>query len=165
MNKAYFRALPNRAKICVLIAVAAGINCASLADASQHPHAESPSAGHGHDATADSHDVDSNGIKLGDFRIRSYHAVESQKSSVKFTLYATVAEDKRPTSLHLLADRKQKVRDQVIVATRLVPLHDFNEADLASFRRRLVVQLRRALPELAIDNVYVSDFELKLDRM
>jgi hypothetical protein len=48
----------------------------------------------------------------------------------------------------------------VITATRLAPLAVYNEADLASFRRRILVRLRRAMPELVLEDVYISDFTL-----
>lgn len=133
-------------------------------------HGDSPDSGHG-DSHAEGHgeaeadDPNSTGIKLGEFSIRAYYPVESQKSSATFTLYATAAEDKLAQSRQLLAHRKHKVRDQIILAARLVPLADFNEPDLVSFRRRIVLQLRRTLPELSIDNVYISDFDLKLERI
>lgn len=107
----------------------------------------------------------SNGIDLGEFQIRTYHPAESQKSVVRFALYATVEKGQLHRSRELLEHRKQKIRDQVIVATRLVPLVDFDEPDLKCFRRRILLLLRRALPELAIDNVYVSDFQLSVERI
>src|SRR5215470_15595342 len=33
------------------------------------------------------------GITLGDYRIRSYYQVDAQKSTVRFTLYATVKDE------------------------------------------------------------------------
>ena len=42
----------------------------------------------------------------------------------------------------------------------MTPLPLFDEADLKSFRRRIFLRLRRALPELAIDDVYISEFQL-----
>ena len=64
-----------------------------------------------------------------------------------------------------MQNRQHKIRDQVITATRLVPLVEFDQADLASFRRRILLRLRRTLPELKIDDVYVSNFELKVQSL
>ena len=61
---------------------------------------------------------------------------------------------------HLVAKHQQKVRDNVIIATRLAPLNVFQEPDLAKFRRRILIRLRRNLPELAFENLYISDFGL-----
>ena len=61
---------------------------------------------------------------------------------------------------HLVAAHQQKIRDEIITTTRLTPLGVFQEADLATFRRRILIRLRRTLPELGIDRLYVSDFGL-----
>ena len=88
-----------------------------------------------------------------------------RRALTSFAIYATVAKDKLADSQHLLEHRLHKLRDQVIVVTRLMPLADFNDPELKSFRRRILLQLRRTLPELAIENVYVSDFELTVERI
>jgi hypothetical protein len=50
----------------------------------------------------------------------------------------------------------------VITVSRLIPLAHFDESDLKTFRRRILLRLRRALPELVLVDVYVSDFQLKV---
>jgi hypothetical protein len=100
------------------------------------------------------------GIELGEFRIRTYYPVEAQKSTVRFILYGAVAIERAADARHVLELRRQKLRDEIITATRMAPLLIFNEAGLASFRRRVMVRLRRALPELPIDDVYLSEFQL-----
>jgi hypothetical protein len=138
-----------------------GANRASASGLSTHAAAPS-SHDSGHAATVDS---STSGLKLGEFQIRTYYPVESQKGFLRFTLFATVAGDRLAESRGLFANRQHHVRDQVIAATRLVPLADFDEANLTNFRRRIVLQLRRSLPELSIDNVYVSDFNLSVERL
>jgi len=102
------------------------------------------------------------GISLGDYRIRSYYPVDAQKSTVRFTLYASVKKEEFKTAGRLVEEHRQKIRDLVITATRLSPLVVFQEPDLAAFRRRILVRLRRAMPELAIEELYVSDFDLAI---
>jgi hypothetical protein len=102
------------------------------------------------------------GISLGDYRIRSYYPVDAQKSTVRFTLYAAVKKEESASVQKLVEEHRQKIRDLVITATRLAPLTVFQEPDLAGFRRRILVRLRRAMPELAIDELYVSDFDLAI---
>jgi hypothetical protein len=117
------------------------------------------------EATEDITKSGSNGMELGQFRIRAYYPSESQKSMATFALYATTGKDRLSDSRHQFENRQHKLRDQVIMVTRLMPLGDFNDPELKSFRRRLLLQLRRTLPELAIDNVYISDFELSVERI
>jgi hypothetical protein len=101
-----------------------------------------------------------NGVSLGEYRIRSYYQVDAQKSTVRFTLYATVKGEHVRDVEALVEEHRQKLRDQVIMATRQSPLAVFQEPDLATFRRRVLVRLRRAVPDLTIEDLYVSDFDL-----
>jgi hypothetical protein len=103
------------------------------------------------------------GIELGEFRIRAYYPLEGQKCKVSFTLYAIVDKKQFAESEELFAHRQQKLRDQVIIATRLAPLVVYDDAELKSFRKRILLRVRRAMPELSIDDVYVSDFNLAVE--
>ena len=128
------------------------------AHASEHGEAES--------AAAESDDIGEEsasgfrGIKLGEFKIRMSHTVSSRQDGVSFILYATVKNDDFKTFDRLFEHRRNKIRDQVVVATRLVPIEDYDDPELVRFRRRILLRLRRTMPELPIDNVYVSDFSL-----
>jgi hypothetical protein len=102
------------------------------------------------------------GIKLGAFKIRSDYPAEAQKSTVRFVLYATVSGDHFADMERLAEEHQQKIRDEIIIATRLTPLSLFEEPDLAVFRRRILIRLRRTLPDLTIDRLYVTDFGLKV---
>jgi hypothetical protein len=103
-----------------------------------------------------------NGISLGDYRIRSYYPVDAQKSTVRFTLYAAVKKENFAAAQREVEEHRQKIRDLVITATRLSPLTVFQEPDLAAFRRRIIVRLRRAMPELEINELYLSEFDLAI---
>jgi hypothetical protein len=133
-------------------------------------HGSGHGSGHGAaPAHAEPQAVDPNtnsrGIDLGKYLIRSHYPVQAQKSIVRFALFATTQED-RLADMRALAERRQhKIRDQVITVSRLVPLALLDEPDLKTFRRRILLRLRRALPELVIDEVYVSDFQLKVQSM
>jgi hypothetical protein len=100
------------------------------------------------------------GISLGDYQIRSYYVVDAQKSTVRFSLCATVKDEHFREMESLVEEHRQKLRDQVIMATRLSPLAVFQEPELATFRRRILVRLRRALPELTVEDQSDSDFDL-----
>lgn len=102
------------------------------------------------------------GVSLGIYRIRSYYPVDAQKSTVRFTLYAAAADKHFDEVQQLVEEHRQKLRDEIITATRLAPLAVFQEPDLAAFRRRIIVRLRRAIPELRIEDLYVSDFDLAI---
>ena len=125
----------------------------------------SPKAAEGHHSEAEAGDAEhagaeSGGIALGEYRIRSDYPAEAQKSTVRFVLYASVKEDKHSEISQVAEEHRQKVRDEVITATRLTPLSTFEEPDLSGFRRRILIRLRRTVPELAIEDLFISDFSL-----
>lgn len=99
-------------------------------------------------------------VKLGEFRIRVFHAVSSRKDTVAFVLHAVVGKKEFETFERLYGHRKNKVRDQVVVATRLVPIDDYDDPELNKFRRRIMLRLRRTVLELPIEDVVVSEFSL-----
>jgi hypothetical protein len=100
------------------------------------------------------------GIKLGEFKIRSDYPAEAQKSTVRFVLYAAVKEDRQADMEKVAVNHREKIRDAIITTTRLTPLGMFEESDLKAFRRRMFIRLHRAVPELVIDDLYISDFGL-----
>jgi len=149
----------------IILALAACDTCL----ASSHGEAAHGEAAHGEtEAEAESADAaaaKTRGIEIGEFRIRAYYPVQAQKSMVRFVLFATVSGERYSDTKRMVRNRRHKIRDQVITATRLVPLVEFDQSDLASFRRRILLRLRRTLPELEIDDVYVSNFELKVQNL
>jgi hypothetical protein len=149
-----------RALFATILATAGGEACmASAHGAASHGEAEAETEAD--EASA----AKTRGIEIGEFRIRAYYPVQAQKSMVRFVLFITVAGERYSDTKRLVQNRQHKIRDQIIVATRLVPLVEFDEADLTSFRRRILLRLRRTLPELKIEDVYVSNFELKVQSL
>ena len=89
-------------------------------------------------------------MKLGEFSIRVYHTVSSRKDNVTFILLRDGRQRRTSKTFeHLYAIRKNKVRDQVIVATRLVPIDDYDDPELKKFRRRILLRLRRVAARAA----------------
>jgi hypothetical protein len=126
-------------------------------------HAEKKSeSGHGEEGGHGSEEpgVKSNGVELGQFKIRSDYPAEAQKSTVRFILHAAIKPELRDKMEELAKHHQTKIRDEILITTRLTPLSLFEEPDLASFRRRIMVRLRRTLPEFEIEGLYISDFGL-----
>lgn len=125
------------------------------------------SGGGGHGAAEEEVAVESTtgfrGVELGEFSIRTIRTVPARRHQVSFVLFATIKSEHYKEFDKLYRQRTNKVRDQVIAATRLVPIEDYDDPELTRFRRRILLRLRRTLPELAIDNVFVSDFHLSID--
>lgn len=100
------------------------------------------------------------GIDLGDFSIRTYRPAPMRRDEVNFHLHAAVKSEEFPAFDAIYQRRKHKIREQVIVATRLVPVEAFDDPELNTLRRRILLRLRRTVPELKFDDLYVSDFHL-----
>ncbi len=144
------------ALMAALAAFALVIGSAGVSHAASHAAHSEPAEAEG-DAAAD---AKVRGVELGEYRIRSYYPVEAQKSTVRFVLHAAVPSERFPQVQQVVDSNRHKLRDQVITATRMAPLTVFDEPELKRFRRLILVRLGRVLPELAIDDVYVSDFQL-----
>jgi hypothetical protein len=147
-----------------LAAIAAALSVRSASASSGH--AAKPSAAESSDHGESAAEAESgrtiHGVSLGDYRIRSHYHVDAQKSVVRFSLFATIKKEHFSEANHVIDEHRQKLRDLVIMATRLAPLAVFQEPDLASFRRRVLVRLRRAIPELTIEDLYVTEFDLAI---
>lgn len=103
------------------------------------------------------------GFDLGNYYIKSFNEVEGTKTRLSFTLHAAVDGERADAFEKLLATREQRVRDQVIISCRLCEASDFLDPELKMFRRRIQVRLHRAVPELLIDEVYLSDFRYTVE--
>jgi hypothetical protein len=158
MDTKTFNSLPfarGAAALAIMLAFGA---FGDLRAAENEPEVKVPAS-----ATAPLKDVDDSavhGIKLGEFKIRSDYPAEAQKSTVRFVLYAAVKEDRMAAMDAIISQHREKLRDEIITATRLTPLGMFELPDLKGFRRRLFIRLHRTVPELVIDDLYISDFGL-----
>jgi hypothetical protein len=134
-----------------------------VSSASDHGAASS----HGHGGRSGNADSapSSSAIELGEYRIRSYYPVQAQKSIIRFVIHATAPPDRLADAQRIAANRRHKIRDQIVTATRMMALAEFDDPDLTRFRRRILLRLRRALPELPIDELYISNFELQVQSL
>ncbi|WP_146398593.1 hypothetical protein [Pseudobythopirellula maris] len=103
------------------------------------------------------------GVKLGDFRIRDSRATEGIKVRLSFTLFTSVPEDEAEAFRQKLEARRGRLGDAVLVAVRIALPEEFEEPNLARLRRRIQLQVRRGLPGLPINELYVSDFSYLIE--
>jgi len=101
--------------------------------------------------------------KLGDFRIKDYRPVEREKIKIEFTIYIEVPDGKEQRFERLWKNHEHRVRNQIITAARLVQSVEYDDPKLHHLRRRIYLRLRRALPELPVGEVFVSDFSYLVD--
>lgn len=149
-----------RVAFATVLTMAAGGSCLASAHGGA-AHEESQEEAASDDAST----AKTRGLELGEFRIRAHYPVQAQKSMVRFVIFVTMPGERYTDTKRMVWNRQHKIRDQVITATRMVPLVEFDQPGLTSFRRRILLRLRRTLPELEIDDVYVSNFELKVQSL
>jgi hypothetical protein len=113
---------------------------------------------HGEAAEAEAVTIEPGGFKLGEFSVLNVHHAEGLKSKVLFTLYVEIEEGAEQKFAHAWADCQRRFEDQVLTTVRMCELADFQEPDLHRFRRRLIVRLRRTVPELPLSELYITDF-------
>lgn len=112
---------------------------------------------------ADRIPVADRGFFLGDFLIKDLRPVEGAKSTLSFSLHAHVVGSEVERFEGYYRNRVHRVRNQVIISSRLAEPADFRDPELRRFRRRLLLRLRRAVPELKLTAVYFSDFHYAVD--
>jgi hypothetical protein len=158
--------------VALALLISVTVPCRELL-ASGHAPAAAHGGGHGGGHTDepvvevwdDSLGIKDRGVELGEYHIKAYYPVQAQKSTVRFVLHAKVPAERYQEVAEIVSTRINKLRDQVIVATRMTPLSLFDEPGLDSFRRRIIMRLKRAVPELVIDDVLVSDFTLEVQSL
>ena len=98
-------------------------------------------------------------VSVGEYMISDLRAAEGAKLRISFELYID-ADDEHLDELHaMVGDYRHRIRSEVIVAIRTSEQTDFEEPGLDRMRRRILARLKRALPELPIDKLYVGAFQ------
>lgn len=96
--------------------------------------------------------------KLGEFVIKNFRPVEQEQFIIRLTVHAEVSRENKAEFEALWPRYQHRLRSQIITATRILAPHEFDDPQLAALRRRIFLRLRRVLPELPIEQIYVSDF-------
>lgn len=97
-------------------------------------------------------------FELGNFRIKNFRPVEREKVRLDFTVWVEVEDGKQTNFQQVWNTRKHRIRNQIITSARLVPPNEFEDPTLHALRRRIFLRLRRAVPELPVSEVFISEF-------
>ncbi|MEM6262965.1 MAG: hypothetical protein AAGI38_10690, partial [Bacteroidota bacterium] len=109
--------MPRRRSIIVMLAVAAlaaAVQPARAAD--EKEDGDTP--------------VSDRGFFLGDFQIKDLRPVEGAKSTLRFSLHAHVVGPEVESFKRFYRHREQRVRNQVIISSRLAEPADFRDPEL-----------------------------------
>lgn len=146
-------------KLLLCVAVFSGVPSSVLAADEPAPAKESEAA----KGEEESELPKRHAYKLGDFRIKDYRPVEREKIKIEFTIYIEVPDGQEQRFERLWKNHEHRVRNQIIIAARLVQSVEYDDPKLHHLRRRIYLRLRRALPELPVGEVFVSDFSYLVD--
>lgn len=146
---------PLRLLMAALIALAANSSMAA------EPTGEVPSATEGE--TTEAEQPERHAFKLGDFHIKNFRPVEHEKVRLEFTVWMEVEEGQQERFAAVLESRQHRIRNQIITSARLVPPNEFDDPTLEALRRRIYLRLRRAVPELPVGKVFLSDFSYLME--
>ena len=102
-------------------------------------------------------------FKLGEFHIKNFRPVEREKVRLEFTAWMEIADGQQERFAAVLDARQHRIRNQIITSARLVPPNEFDDPTLEALRRRIYLRLRRAVPELPIGEVFISDFSYLME--
>lgn len=102
-------------------------------------------------------------FKLGDFHIKNFRPVEREKVRLEFTVWMEIADGQQDRFTAVWNSREHRIRNQIITSARLVPPNEFDDPTLQALRRRIYLRLRRAVPELPLGEVYISDFSYLME--
>ena len=103
------------------------------------------------------------GVPLGEFHIQHMRPLENLKLVLSFDLTASVGETNEAYLVKLVAARKHRLRDQVIVAVRAAPTVVFDEPELVELRRRIHLRVQEVLEGSEIADIYLTNFDCQVD--
>jgi hypothetical protein len=103
------------------------------------------------------------GIFLGEYFIRDTHEAENAKTRLSFSLYAAVDPENEKAFAAILARHQSRVHDLVLTAIRLSDNHDFQEPSLDRLKWRMLLRLRRGLPQLKIEHLHFRRYVFFID--
>ncbi|HYO24222.1 MAG TPA: hypothetical protein VEQ85_04670 [Lacipirellulaceae bacterium] len=127
---------------------------AAAAFASGHPP-----AGHGEEAPAAAPER-TDLLDLGKFRIRGCRASDREIFDVQFAVQLVLSSQATAEDYQHLADWKNRLRDQVIIAVRSLELTDYADPELRKLQRLVLFRVKRLDTSAPIIGMYLTDFTL-----
>ena len=99
-------------------------------------------------------------LELGDFHVRDWRPTRNETPDLRFSVVVVFAAETPDLVRQRLEHWVNRLRDQTIVAVRLVEAKDFAEPDLQQMKRLIQVRISRLLPRLPVEAVLITDFAL-----
>ncbi len=103
------------------------------------------------------------GVELGDFYIQQSLSGQDKKSTIAFQVYLSTTKEKHKNLIAYVTHQRNNIRDQILVSTRSLSPKQLGQQDLSYLRRRILVRLNRIIPQLPLENVYITNYEYKVE--
>ena len=103
------------------------------------------------------------GIDLGTFRVRETRPSENQKIDLRFAVQAAVGAPDRERFESFRESHANALRDQIIIAVRTAETPEFDEAELKTLRRRMLLRISGILERPPVQDLYLTDFRCQID--
>jgi len=97
-------------------------------------------------------------VELGSFSVTAFQPVSNTTLRIDFQLVGIVLADDESELTQLLADRKNRLSDQVIAIMRSAQLNDLTDANLGLIKRRVLEKSNRLLGKPLLQEVVFSEF-------
>jgi hypothetical protein len=95
---------------------------------------------------------------LGEIHVREFRPPSNEVADVRFTMHILLDDDADARDLAALEQVRHRLRDQAIVAARLAATADYAEPTLDALLASILRRMKRAFPELPLQQLYLSAF-------
>lgn len=105
------------------------------------------------------------GVPLGFYEIQDVHPEQGTKNTISLLLYGSVRAADSAQAEEYSRQREHTIRDQVITAVRVMQDEEFDDPGLDVLRHRIQLRLRRALPQLPLQDVLATEFSYSVKKI
>jgi len=101
-------------------------------------------------------------LDLGNFKIHDLRPTRNETVRLTFKLHLALAPTTTEQQLAHLQHWQHRLRNQVIIAVRTVETKDFQAADLALLRRKILLRVNRLLKSHLAEEVLLTEYLFRL---
>lgn len=97
-------------------------------------------------------------LDLGSFRIKDHRPTRNETAKVTFKMHLAFTSELTEKQVEQLQSWKHRLRNQVIITIRTLDLKEFQEPDLASLRRKVLIRINRLFKAKLAEEVLLTQY-------
>jgi len=97
-------------------------------------------------------------VDLGEYDVSSYQPLSNTTIRISLHLYGTVLVDDKEEVLQRLDEKRQRMREQILVTLRSAEITDLADANLGLIKRRILEKTNRTFGKPLLQQVVFSEF-------